>query len=120
MMHSVAAELLSMTEDNFESESFGSKLWQKSRRAAADNGKTLQDSGQLAASITAQSGKGFACVGSNKPYAAVHHLGGRAGRGKTLVLPARPYLPIDGEGKLQQDGEKRLSEILKDALSKGV
>ncbi len=50
-----------------------------------------------AASITSRAGTDFARIGSNKKYAAIHHLGGQAGRGKKLTLPARPYLPISGK-----------------------
>ena len=48
MMRAIAAELLSITEDNFESESWGGKKWP----ANARGGKILQKSGQLAASMT--------------------------------------------------------------------
>nr|DAS19894.1 MAG TPA: virion morphogenesis protein [Caudoviricetes sp.] len=133
----IATELLSMTEDNFERESWGGQSWQKSQRAAQDNGKTLQLSGQLAASISMQSGNDFARIGSNKKYAAIHHLGGeiqaknaeylmipigngRFARKKSVVIPARPYLPIDGSGKLQANGEKRILDVVKDALIQGL
>ncbi|MDK4645444.1 phage virion morphogenesis protein, partial [Kingella kingae] len=56
MMSSIAVELLNMSEYNFESESWGGQSWQQSERAAKDGGKTLQLSGQLAASLTTQSG----------------------------------------------------------------
>ena len=52
MMRGIATELLSMTEDNFESEGWGGQRWKQSRRAADEGGKTLQKSGQLAASLT--------------------------------------------------------------------
>ena len=120
MMRSIATELESLTEDNFENESFGGERWKQSQRAAAENGKTLQKSGQLAASITSRTGTDFARIGSNKKYAAIHHLGGQAGRGKKLTLPARPYLPISGKGKLQRGAEDNILDIALKALSKGV
>lgn len=120
MMTSVAAELQSMTEDNFESESWGGQKWKDSKRAKSEGGKTLQKSGQLAASLTTKSGNDFARIGSNKVYAAIHHLGGQAGRGHKVSLPARPYLPIDGSGNLQSGGDKRILDIVKDALSRGI
>ncbi|MDK4680405.1 phage virion morphogenesis protein [Kingella negevensis] len=120
MMSSIAVELLSMSEDNFESESWGGQSWQQSKRAAKDGGKTLQLSGQLAASLTTQSGNDFARIGSNKPYAAIHHIGGQAGRGRKVHIPARPYLPIDGSGVLQSGGEKRLLDIVKASLARGL
>lgn len=120
MMTSVATELQSMTEDNFESESWGGQKWKQSQRAANESGKTLQKTGQLAASLTTQASNDFARIGSNKVYAAIHHLGGQAGRGHKVSLPARPYLPIDGSGNLQSGGEKRILDIVKDALARGI
>lgn len=133
----IAAELLSMTEDNFDSESWGGERWKESKRAANESGKTLQKSGQLAASLTTKSGNDFARIGSNKVYAAIHHLGGeiraknadylmiptgngKFARKKSVTIPARPYLPIDGSGNLQTDGEKRILDIVKEALARGV
>ena len=76
IMRGIATELLSMTEENFESEGWGGQRWKQSRRAADEGGKTLQKSGQLAASLTTQVGSNYARIGSNKKYAAIHHLGG--------------------------------------------
>ena len=120
MMRGIAAELVSLTEENFEQESWGGEKWKRSLRANNENGKTLQKSGQLAASISTQVSNTFARIGSNKPYAAIHHMGGKAGRHKSVTLPARPYLPISKNGKLQPRAEERLLEIALDALKKGV
>ncbi|MDK4653337.1 phage virion morphogenesis protein, partial [Kingella kingae] len=103
-------------EDNFESESWGGDKWKETHHG----GKKLQLSGQLAASLTTQSGNDFARIGSNKPYAAIHHIGGQAGRGRKVHIPARPYLPIDGSGALQSGGEKRLLDIVKASLARGL
>ena len=35
-------------------------------------------------------------------------------------IDARPYLPINGEGKLQDDGEERLLDVVVAALKKDV
>ena len=113
MMRGIATELLSMTEENFESEGWGGQRWKQSRRAADEGGKTLQKSGQLAASLTTQGG-------SNKKYAAIHHLGGQAGRGHKTNLPARSYLPINGNNQPQPDAERRILDIAIGALKKGL
>lgn len=120
MMRAIATEMVSLTEDNFESESGGGKKWQPSRRADADGGKTLQLSGQLAASISTQVGNDFARIGSNKKYAAIHHLGGQAGRGKKVTIPDRQYLPISGAGQIQPEAERALLDIALKSLSKGI
>lgn len=120
MMRAIATEMATITEDNFEAESWGGERWKQSQRAASDGGKTLQKSGHLADSISTKAGNSFARIGSNKKYAAIHHLGGQAGRGKKLTLPARPYLPINGEGKLQKGAEQNLLNIALDALKFGL
>ena len=108
-----------LTEENFESESFGGNRWKQSQRAA-QGGQTLQLTGQLAASISTQVGNDFARIGSNKPYAAIHHLGGSAGRNHSVQLPARPYLPINGSGQLQNGADKRILDIAIESLSSGL
>ena len=35
-----------------------------------------------------------AIIGSNKVYAAIHQLGGQAGKNKKTTIPARPYLKL--------------------------
>lgn len=119
MMRAVATEMTSLTEENFENESFGGDKWPQSKRAA-QGGKTLQLTGQLAASISTQVGNDFARIGSNKPYAAIHHLGGQAGRGRKVTIPARPYLPINGSGKLQNGADKRIIDIALESLKAGL
>lgn len=116
----IAAELLSMSEDNFASESWGGDPWEQSKRAKHEGGKTLQKTGQLAASLTTQSSNDFARIGTNKVYAAIHHMGGQAGRGRKVNIPARPYLPINGSGNLQANAEKQILDIVKDALTRGI
>lgn len=136
MMRAIATEMVSMTEDNFESESWGGDRWKQSNRAT-EGDKTLQLTGQLAASISTQVGNDFARIGSNKPYAAIHHLGGKieaknkpylafplVGGGfrkvKSVYIPARPYLPINGAGQLQNGAERSLLDIALKSLSKGL
>lgn len=68
-------------EKNFEQE--GRPKWKPSKRAQKQGGKTLQDTGQLAASISQQYTSNSAVVGTNKKYAAIHQFGG------TIQIPAR-------------------------------
>ncbi len=71
--------------------------WLKSARALAEGGQTLTDTGRLRGSIahTVADGGRAVEVGSSVLYAAIHQFGGRAGRGRRVTLPARPYLGID-------------------------
>ena len=36
-------------------------------------------------------------ISANKVYAAIHHFGGKAGRGKKVTIPARPYMMVQDE-----------------------
>lgn len=36
-------------------------------------------------------------IGTNKIYGAIHQLGGKAGRGRKVKIPARPYLVVQDE-----------------------
>ena len=36
-------------------------------------------------------------ISANKVYAAIHHCGGKAGRGKKVTIPARPYMMVQDE-----------------------
>lgn len=133
IMQGIAAELLSMTEDNFERESWGNEPWQPTYRG----GKILQLSGQLAASIHTLATNQSAKIGTNKIYAAIHHIGGdihaknapylmiplgngRFARKTSVTIPARPYLPINGNGALQSDGKSRILDVARDALAHGL
>ena len=120
MMRGIAEELHNATKDNFANEAWGSDKWPKSQAAAQRKGKTLYRSGELHDSITTQTGATFARIGSNLRYAAVHHLGGRAGRGRKLTLPPRPYLPVRGDGKIQKEAEDNILQVVLDSMSRGL
>ncbi|MBD9463926.1 phage virion morphogenesis protein [Pseudomonas sp. Pdm06] len=120
LMHSLAAELASQTEENFEHE--GRPEWPElsdvttERRAKTGHwpGKILQVSAAgLAASITTQVTDSSAVVGSNKPYAAMMQFGGDQADFPHLWgdIPGRPYLPMDAEGNLQDEAEKAVLDL---------
>lgn len=120
LMLSLAAELASQTEENFEHE--GRPQWPElsdvttGRRAETGHwpGKMLQVSAAgLASSITTQATDSSALVGSNKPYAAMMQFGGDQADFPQLwgAIPERPYLPMDAKGKLQPEAEKAILDI---------
>lgn len=84
----------------------------KSAQAYQSSMKTLQVTGHLAASIHSASGQDWALIGAGMPYARIHQLGGRAGRGRKVTIPARPYLPFTADKKLQPEAEKAILETL--------
>ena len=51
----------------------------------------------MASSINTYYDNNSAVIGSNLDYAAIHQLGGQAGKGKKLTIPARPYLKLTDE-----------------------
>jgi phage virion morphogenesis protein len=131
LMRGVAAELASITEENFENQGQGSNDWPAlsevttSRREKTGNwpGQMLQVSAAgLAASITTQATDSSALVGSNKPYAAMMHFGGDQADFPHLWgdIPARPYLPMDAEGNLQPEAEEAILDLALAQLAKAA
>ena len=53
--------------------------------------------GGLMASIHPRAYKDRVVIGTNKVYGAIHQLGGKAGRGHKVNIPARPYLKVQEE-----------------------
>ena len=129
-MRDMGAVLEEQTEENFAAE--GRPKWQplsevtirarlggkkayrkdgglrKSAERTKQLMKILQDSGQLAASVHSQYGDDYTMVGAARPYARIQQLGGKAGRGHKVTIPARPYLPFSADFKLQPEAEKAL------------
>ncbi|MFK5041702.1 phage virion morphogenesis protein [Glaesserella parasuis] len=79
------------------------------------DGSPLVDTENLMSSITSDYDKDVAIVGTNEAYAAIHQFGGKAGRGRKVDIPARPFLmltPQDDEDILQ-DVQDYWQSILK-------
>lgn len=71
--------------------------WQPSQRATREVGLTLVDSARLKNSINAKATSKQVAIGTNVIYGAIHQLGGKAGRGKKVSIPARPFLAVQAE-----------------------
>lgn len=95
LMESVGEALVSGAVERFSKEEApdGTK-WEASRRALEESGQTLTDSARLKTSVDYAATDDSVMVGSNLAYARIHQLGGRAGRGRKVKLPARPYLGV--------------------------
>lgn len=62
--------------------------------------KALLDTGQLRNSLRVQRvTNSEAVMGTRLPYAAVHQFGGKAGRGRKVMIPARPFLGLSERGQ---------------------
>ncbi len=117
VMRTIATEMFTQTEANFAAEGRPKWLGLKNPSERRKGGQILQDTGQLAASISSSSDATSATVGSNKVYAAIHQLGGKAGRGHKATIPARPFLPVDAQGNLQPEAEDSILGIANNYLA---
>lgn len=101
LMAEIGEALVSGTIDRFtKGEDPEGHTWEPSGRAWAEGvddggfGKTLVDTARLRNSIDYAAAPDALAVGSNVVYARVHQLGGKAGRGRKVTIPARPYLGV--------------------------
>ena len=101
LMKNIAGIFAYSTEENFKEEGRPDK-WAdlaestKKQRTKTGHypGQILQVSGQLASSISTYYDNDSAVIGSNLDYAAIHQLGGQAGKNQSVTIPARPYLQL--------------------------
>lgn len=88
-------------------------------------GKTLTDTARLRDSIDYDSTADAVTVGSkwvskdgsNVKYARIHQLGGKAGRGHSVNIEARPYLGINDEN--MEDIREAVADFIKDSFTGG-
>lgn len=99
LMKNIAGILAYSTEENLKEEGRPDKwadLAESTKKQRTKKkkwpGQILQVEGQLAASVNTYYDNDFVVIGSNKDYAAIHQLGGLAGKNKSVEIPARPYL----------------------------
>jgi len=76
----------------------------------------LVDTGRLRNSISFSATQLDVFVGSNLVYARIHQLGGQAGRGRKVTIPARPYLGLSEED--QQEIKALVQEHLAGCFKK--
>lgn len=70
--------------------------------------------GGLAGSIAYKVFRDMVKIGTNKIYGAIQHLGGKAGRGHKVTIPARHFL------MLQKEDETEIIEELNDYIMGGL
>lgn len=104
LMKNIAGVFAYSTEENFKEEGRPDKWTDlaestKKQRTKTGHypGQILQVSGQLASSISTYYDNDSAVIGSNLNYAAIHQLGGQAGKNQSVTIPARPYLQLNNE-----------------------
>ena len=101
LMKNIAGIMATATEDNFKDDGRPDKWIDLSETTKKQRqkigkypGQILQVSGQLASSVSTAYDDNSAVIGSNLAYAAIHQLGGQAGKNKKTSIPARPYLKL--------------------------
>ena len=101
LMKNIAGIFAYSTEENFKEEGTPDKWTELSESTIKQRtknkqwpGMILQISGQLASSVNTYYDDDSAVMGSNLEYAAIHQLGGQAGKNKSVEIPARPYLQL--------------------------
>lgn len=115
LMESVGDALVSGTLKRFDDEEDPTgKKWPKSKRAAKEGGKTLTDTALLRRSIDYAATPDKVMVGSNLPYARIHQLGGKTGKGHKVNMPARPYLGVSAED--MEDVRETVADFLAGAF----
>ncbi len=102
IMQEISEDMLDAVHENFDKEGRPGRWPELSpsyKRWLTKKGKTgkmlNRNAAGLYPSIQPQHDSRSAVVGTNKKYAAIHHFGGPAGRGKKAKIPARPYLHLD-------------------------
>ena len=115
LMKNIAGVFAYSTEENFQEEGRPDKWTDLAKSTKKQRTKTghypgqiLQVSGQLASSISTYYDNDSAVIGSNLDYAAIHQLGGQAGKNQSVTIPARPYLQLteDDFEEIIQETEK--------------
>lgn len=116
LMKNIAGIFAYSTEKNFKEE--GRPKWENLKDSTIKQrtkkkqwpGMILQVTGQLASSVNTYYDNESAIIGSNLAYAAIHQVGGDAGRNKSVEIPARPYL------KLTDDDFDEILDVTKSYL----
>ncbi len=123
LLNAVGETLVSGTLERFENEEDPEgKKWEPSGRAWEQGvkgrrgrmGKAVQDSGRLRSSIDYAVMQDGVLVGSNVEYARIHQMGGKAGRGRKVTIPARPYLGISKEDR--EEVEALITDYMEDCF----
>lgn len=98
VLRDIGEDILGDAKDNIHSQKLvGGGAMPTSKAAAKRGGKTLLDKGHLRDSYTYQLSGATLAVGSNMVYAAIHHFGGKTGRGHKVTITPRPVLGVDAK-----------------------
>lgn len=110
LMRSIAGTMESAVLQNFDEGGRPKWLGLKYRQ-----GTPLVDTENLMNSITSEYTNDTAIVGTNEPYAAIHQFGGKAGRGRNVDIPERPFLVLTSqdEADILDDVQNYFQQLMK-------
>jgi len=108
-MRTIGETVRTSVERNFAAQGRPEK-WSPSQRVLRTGGQTLSLSGRLRRSFSVKATGKEAVVGTNVIYAAIHQMGGKAGRGHRATIPARPFLTVQDED--WREIERQLAEYI--------
>ena len=110
LMRKIAGKMESAVAQNFEVGGRPKWLGLKYRQ-----GTPLVNSERLMESITSEYNNDEVIVGTNEPYAAIHQFGGKAGRGRKVEIPARPFLILtpQDEADILEDVQGYFQRLIK-------
>ena len=104
VLRTIGESLLNSTKDRFKSQTSPDGAKWKAHAPATVRARLkgqgnapltiLRLRGRLVGSINYQVAGNQLKVGTNIVYGAIHQFGGKAGRGRKVTIPARPYLGI--------------------------
>lgn len=89
-------------------------------RQLAGKKPLIGESQDLRRQIIPQASGNALTVSSTPKYAAIQQFGGKAGRGKKVTIPARPFLPIRQDGALYPQEQALVLQALNDFLLDGL
>lgn len=111
ILEAMGLEFVSLSKRAFTTPSLRPLPW---RDKVDGTPATLRQSGALWQSIrVAEVTNSSVTAASDRPYAAIHQLGGEIKRGDTVIkMPARPFFPIL-DGKLTPAAKQRIEAVAK-------
>ena len=76
-------------------------------------GPLIGESGSLRKQFHVNAVLDAVTISNSMTYAAIHQFGGQAGRGRSVTIPARPFLPIRQDGSLYDSDKAAILETLR-------
>lgn len=124
-MRTIAMHMESSTQGAFRKQGPGWKSLAaatlRKRAKKGQQGQILRVTGALEQSVKSGYGSNYAFVGAGSgrsaKYAAIHQFGGKAGRGRKVKIPARPFLPMTADKNLVPSERDAVMRIIERHLS---